>query len=368
MQNNQSIKKNPSLIINRDLIESVDEMVNCGELSLRSLPYGTFSEVYRIPLTGDDISVALQDDQGKELSRAIITPVHGAGIRELFGSSRIRTLEQIRGGFYSDKELNSVLIDLGYKNERKSLYLETDTMGGLFLDELMVKESLIFGIPSSGTAFVCTSILPGTPVKASVLIPSTYPHGWEEPDAFCICDPGSDDNTPDRLMMSPPPACLMEERKVQEDRMRFQFEKSEPIHNAHARRRPSPICESCQPPAAPTQITYTLPVNSNESESSLMVKLPSYSKIVGIQLMNDVSQISPSKVKIEIYLGSRPSPVASIILGDLVDEEIRPLNIACKEKEKMKIVLKFLQKATLNTKIKFQFQGECYVNQDIMWM
>lgn len=361
----QPYKQSLSVIFNRNQVESVDEITLEGQFTLNSLPYGIFSRVYRIPLQGQDISVTLQDAEGKERYEATIVPVRESGIRELFGSSRIRTLEQIQGGFYSEEELDIILKDLGYNKEQNSLYPETKLMNGLFLDELIVTESLRYGIPSSRTAFVCTSPHPGTPVKASVIVPTAYPEGWDVCDA-CVeySKAGS------RLRMEVPPVFCAPDMYL--DMCLSEPDDDDRIMSVQAPRNRAPditsSCRSPSPPPVQVQISCSIPISPEKSETRFNFDLPPWRKITGLQLMTDVSQFSSSDVTIEIYLGTSSAPVALITLADLVDGEIRPLNIACEGKNKMTVVLKCTNQISMKTEISFQVRGENNFAPDVLWM
>ncbi|MCA1915783.1 hypothetical protein [Methanospirillum hungatei] len=348
----QPYLRDPTLIINRDLVESGDTVYKNGSIPLKSLPYGVYSDVFRIPLTGDEISVTLHDAAGKERESGIIIPVTGAGIRELFGSLRIRNLEQIQGGFYSENELSLVLKSLGYEKEQTSLYPEGNAMNGLFLDDLLVHESLRYGVPSSRTAFVCTSIRPGSPAKASVIVPSAYPAGWD------VCE---------NVMMEYGMAPVFSEKANASQRPLPVFEsvllEEEPPFIARSRQaRASQIMSSppptCTTPRSAKSITFSIPMNPEESENRLIVRLPSWSKIRGIQVITDDNLSELTKIQVLIYLGSRSVPVASVKLGDLLDGEIRPLHISCSGKDTVTIVLTGLDKTMHKKEIKFQLLGD----------
>lgn len=358
----QPYVRNPTFNVNRKQVESGDEVYANGSIPLNRLPYGVYSEVFRVPLTGDDISITLHDADGKERKSGEIIQVKGAGIRELFGSSRIRTLEQIQGGFYSENELSLVLKSLGYEKEQISLYPEGNAMNGLFLDDLLVQESLRYSIPSSRTAFVCSSTYPGSPVKASVIVPSAYPAGWD----VCQNTYMEYNSMPlirEKANLAPRPLPVFDSVMLEE----------EPIIIARSRQKQ--VSRSmCSPPATgaapsiPDSISFSIPGNPNESESRLIVSLPSWSKIRGIQLITDEDLTGLAEIQIVLYLGSRSVPVASVKLGDLLDGEIRPLHISCSGKDTVTIVLNGYDKTNQKKEIKFQLLGDENLSSDVVWM
>lgn len=68
-------------------------------------------------------------------------------------------------------------------------------------------------------------------------------------------------------------------------------------------------------------------------------KLPRWTKISGIRV-SDCSVISiPADVKIEIYINGGPAPIASISLIDLLDGDIRPLNVRLKKSDRITLSL-----------------------------
>ena len=341
--------KNPALIINRERIQSGDEIFSNGRLMLNSLPYGTYSAVYRVPLSGDDLSISLQNPDREEMYQAPISLVQRAGIRELFGSTRIRTLEQIQGGFYSDGELQEVLRSLGYNREHASLYEEENTLTGQFLDDLLVTESLRYTIPSSRTAFVCTSIHPGLPVKASVITPTAYPYGWNE-----CCDAYYDYSCmePDSGRMSPsPPTSPM---VLMEDDMDMTF--------GNQQRMPSPSA-LYSPPAADAavheqdNVSFSILVQPDDTESCLEIELPDWRKIRGLRFIADEDSAEHGEVTVELYLGFRSAPVASVCLSDILEGDIRPLNIFYRKAERVTIVLKFAEKIREEAEFLFELYG-----------
>ena len=354
--------RNPTFIVNRDQVESGDAAYKNGSIPMTSLPYGVYSEVFRVPLTGDDITITLQDTDGRDRESGVIIPVKGAGIRELFGNSRIRTLEQIQGGFYSEIELQMVLKSLGYEKEQTSLYPEGNAMGGLFLDDLLVQESLRYGVPSTRTAFVCTSLHPGTPVKASVIVPSAYPAGWD----VCENTMMAYSTAPllrENANLAPKPLPLLDSVLLDEG----------PGIIARTRRASVSKSMSSPPPTRATprssdSISFSIPMNPDVSENRLIVNLPSWSRIRGIQLITDGDLTGLAKIQIMISLGSRSVPVASVKLGDLLDGEIRPLNISCSGNDTVTIVLTGHEKTIQKKEIRFQLLGDENLSSDVVWM
>lgn len=354
--------RNPTFNVNRKQVESGDEVYANGSISLNSLPYGVYSEVFRVPLPGDDISITLQDADEKERKSGVIIPVKGAGIRELFGSSRIRTLEQIQGGFYSETELSLVLKSLGYEKEQTSFYPEGNAMNGLFLDDLLVQESLRYSIPSSRTAFVCSSTHPGSPVKASVIVPSAYPTGWD----VCQNTYMEYNSMPlirEKANLAPRPLPVFDSVMLEE----------EPIIIARSRQKQVSRSMFSPPPTGatpsiPESISFSIPWNPNESENRQIVNLPSWSKIRGIQLITDKDLTGLAEIQIMLYLGSRSVPVASVKLGDLLDGEIRPLHISFSGNDTISIVLTGNDKTNQKKEIKFQLLGDENLSSDVVWM
>ncbi|OPZ44983.1 MAG: Vault protein inter-alpha-trypsin [Euryarchaeota archaeon ADurb.BinA087] len=105
----------------------------------------------------------------------------GTSAKVLFGAGRLRILEYLLNARYPDEELVQRLERAGYpvptldttvypENRSQALYE--------YLDQLIIGESLRYGIPSSRTAFVGVSQKEGTVPPVTVAVPNALPEGW----------------------------------------------------------------------------------------------------------------------------------------------------------------------------------------------
>jgi len=109
------------------------------------------SWIIRVAGIQEPLSLRLTDRNRTEITTSQAFDTDPCGICQLFGSARVRMLEQIRVGFYKDAKLKEILNGMGYNSKLKkdSLYPENIEFSGLFLDEILVYESLFYGIPSA---------------------------------------------------------------------------------------------------------------------------------------------------------------------------------------------------------------------------
>jgi hypothetical protein len=111
-------------------------------------------------------------------------PPECPAVRTLFGARQIARLERLEAQALEIEARDAVLDELGYANDparaprQRPVYAENAHAEGSIVHQLLVRESLRFGLVCSATAFVGERIEAGRRVEASVQVPSALPSGW----------------------------------------------------------------------------------------------------------------------------------------------------------------------------------------------
>jgi Ca-activated chloride channel family protein len=350
---------NLSICINSSTVEQIDGPPLPGKIPLPDLPGTPVTLVHRLPWSGETPGVCLEDRDGTTLAESRAAIVKGQGIRSLFGSGRVRALEQLRGGFYRENEIQAILSGLGYeKNDgHSSLYPGQDSFMGLFLDEILEKESIRFGIPSSLTAWVSTGDHRGGPVMATVVVPTAKPAGWDMvhgvPPVSCSAPP-----VPDMCME--PLESLQELRIESRSVIKRSGTKKRPLSGIKAALQKTMTRESIPPPKQPVSPTLEVTTVLAPEKGGILFSdpLPGWSRITGISLLESGDIVSYADLKIEIYLNSRASAIAVITVQDLLQGDLRPLNIAVRKTDRLVILLHDPLNKNMNGRITLRLSGE----------
>ena len=147
----------------------------------------------RAPL-GDtpDLSFRLTTADGRELAARrmdLNRAGEAAGIKALFGASRILALEYLTTGHFDGADLKKKLTQLGYDAEAElagrakspALYAENQQRNdSAALKGLLTREALTFGLASSETAFVATRTEAGKAIESTTLVANALPSGWSD--------------------------------------------------------------------------------------------------------------------------------------------------------------------------------------------
>jgi len=102
-------------------------------------------------------------------------------LKVVFGAGRLRTLEYLLNAGYADEELVRRLEKVGYPVPQPDSTLYPENRSQVlhdWIEQLVVGESLRFGIPSSRTAFVGSSDKMGTVPPVTVAVPNALPSEW----------------------------------------------------------------------------------------------------------------------------------------------------------------------------------------------
>ena len=123
---------------------------------------------------------------GIDAEQVKITPIEGTYLKSLYGARTLLGLEFLIHSRYSGNDLRVQLERLGYdpemimhKKKLFNLYPENNQVNEMeALRNLIVEESMNYGIASSETAFIAIYNKAGKPVEATVLVPNALPDGW----------------------------------------------------------------------------------------------------------------------------------------------------------------------------------------------
>jgi Ca-activated chloride channel family protein len=322
-----------SLSINRDQIERVEYEPVSKNVPIPDLFGSPMTYVYRVAYSDESMNMHLIDQDGRELTHAQGGKREKVGIRELFGAARIRMLEQIRGGFYEDDEIIKILTTLGYseKKGKPSLYPEKKWPDGGFFDTVLIQESLRYGLPSSLTAFICTSEHQGTPVKATVIVPSAYPYGWDYvgDDIECV---------------SAPMMC-------------YDMASESSCNEISHIRLSTPVAHDLAGQAKHSR-DFTVSLDIMKNNTVFEDTLAGWDTISQIQIRKTTITSVTSDIRIELYINAEMMPRASIPLCDLLSGEERPLNICLKQSDLLVIKLKDIHNLLQTGTIIFRIMDE----------
>ncbi len=118
---------------------------------------------------------------------SIIPTTTSPAVRALFGARLVADLEFLMHANYSDKELERNLLSLGYVSDNRaagsgdSVYAENRMQGAVNrVKELVIAESVRYGVLSSETAFVAIREEKGRKVEERVIVPNALPEGWSD--------------------------------------------------------------------------------------------------------------------------------------------------------------------------------------------
>ena len=173
--------------------EVVDGSAGCA-IDLADLPTGRSLWVAgRCPANGGTVSFRLTSAQGEIASAEPSGDTADAGpaIKALFGARRVLGLEYLATSYAGEDEVRTRLERLGYdpaslglvKPEKKQRIYPENAREVLSktLRELLVKESLFYGLASAETAFVAVRTEAGHAPMEVAVVANALPFGWADP-------------------------------------------------------------------------------------------------------------------------------------------------------------------------------------------
>ncbi len=184
------------------------------------------------------------------------TPGGSPAFKALFGAGRLLILEQLQSFGLDRNEIEKILKRLNYNLDRliegtagkKKRYAENQGQELIkALRELLVNESLRYGLLCSETAFTAIRSEAGARAEYTVAVPGAWPEGWEIPGHFRSMARAGGGSGARPLMASPmsaPPGPAQHVNNVIQKKFDF-FAGSIAMPNA---RRPVPNRNACAPP------------------------------------------------------------------------------------------------------------------------
>jgi Ca-activated chloride channel family protein len=180
-----------TLEVNRAGVEAMGRLVSvvspgpASAIDLGDLPAGrpvwvagrvaSGTEPLSFQLRGNAELIAQLRADGKKIEPAL---------KALFGADRLRRLEYVMNGHFSNDELCTELSRLGCEVPPSSgpkLYPENvQRAAAESVRVILVRESLECGLPSSETAFVAVREEPGQPLTETRIVANALPKGWSD--------------------------------------------------------------------------------------------------------------------------------------------------------------------------------------------
>ncbi len=135
--------------------------------------------VGRVPLDGEPLSFRLRTGADVIAESRSDAGSATSGLKALFGADRVRRLEYVMTGGTSGDKLRTELGRLGYDavdvGEEKVFAENAHEASAKAVRELLVRESLAAGVPSSETAFIAVRTEAGQPVTGTVAVANGLP-------------------------------------------------------------------------------------------------------------------------------------------------------------------------------------------------
>lgn len=139
----------------------------------------------RVPVSDDAIAY-LEINNEEVASAEICGPKGNPAIKHLFGASRLLELEFLHESLSDKEDIAIRLRRLGYHESADALlgksrkkYADNrmaDAEKAVY--DLLVKESLCYGVACSATAFIAVSSVSGRLVEKTVIVANAAPEGW----------------------------------------------------------------------------------------------------------------------------------------------------------------------------------------------
>lgn len=279
------------------------------------------------------------------------TPIEGTYLKSLYGARTLLGLEFLIHSRYSGNDLRMQLERLGYdpemimhKKKLFNLYPENNQVNEMeALRNLIVEESMNYGIASSETAFIAVYNQAGKPVEATVLVPNALPDGWsgEFETAVSCCKPAPAPS------MSMPAGGIAASPLSRSKSASKKLDTSRTIVMANSIRRElaeEPVYE----PEGIAVFTGTPAVVNGEaiiydSESSVFPgksDIATFINRLKVTFPDGAPSSMDKGLKLLIFVNDMFVPRASVSLADLLRMGgVRPLNVGVDAGMRVKIVL-----------------------------
>lgn len=378
----EPILANLRLELNRPTIETTRRRTLPGSeagwqaIDLGDMPAGRALWVAgRVPYAeGEPLALRLMGQQGRLVAEATATlegAMESPALKALFGARRILGLEYLMNSMHSGDELHEQLRRLGYDPEsalqpggKKKLYAENvreDAQGAL--KGLLVREALDYGLASAESAFIAVRREQGQPVEGRVVVANALPSGWT--DRFATGGGGRRMRRTGGMhftaaampMASPPPSpnVMRGDREEDAPKKRSPFDKlSEAVSGLL--RQTTGMSEP-EPMEMEEEKAEVGPIHERQPSATLFAGVPALTD--GEAILFDAGDL-PAPVTFKrlrlrfpqggpdsagrelallLFVGDLSLPRARVRVADLLRSGERPLNIARKAGEPVRLLL-----------------------------
>jgi Ca-activated chloride channel family protein len=287
-----------------------------------------------------ELEFRVRGEQGPVASQTKEIPAEGVmrtAIKALFGARRIAELENLMTSFREVGDLADELRRLGYDGEQilaadegKKVYAENVARAGRdALRDLLVRESLAFGLASSETAFVAVRTERGKRVEGAVVVANALPAGWSDDFLSRALFASGGGATPMQVSWAPSRARGSKRRKAFGASEQFALAAPGPVDwdaAAGAERAHEVRVFSGVPSIAGNEAVLF------DSEKDKARGLEGRLRLSGVSLAFPDRALKSEEIDSELvlllYVGDRAAPRARVKLADLIRQGgRRPLNI-----------------------------------------
>ncbi|HNW85292.1 MAG TPA: hypothetical protein PKH46_07205, partial [Candidatus Cryosericum sp.] len=245
----------------------------------------------------------------------------------LVGAHRLRQLERLRSKRLSCDEALRGLAVLGMAVPPESASLAEAGDADAMLADMMLKESLRTGLLSSETGFVAVRSQSGKSVERTLIVPNAVPEGWNMfgmPVYANVCD----------AMLCREPLEFRMEAPTMLPGLHPSLYQGNMLWPDRASTGPASttLFDGVPEPHGNTAVLAELTVGA----AGVPALLPG--RLVSLHVEGDLAAF-PAGSTLSLYVGDMAQPRARIVLADLLDGSDRPLNIACLDGDRLRLVL-----------------------------
>ncbi|MCB0160215.1 MAG: hypothetical protein KDD83_18910, partial [Caldilineaceae bacterium] len=300
--------------------------------------------VGRVPRAEETLHVQLRD--GTEIVAEVSvndTTDEMAAIKPLFGVRRVNALEFLSSARYEDAALREQLQRLGYDpatvlptGQERSVYAETAAKEtAAALHDLLRDEALRYGLLTSVTAFVAVRTEAGHAVDREVVVANALPEGWSSQFVGAFGTPGV------RSMRSHAGPMAMPPRPKGPEMFAAGMPPAAQMPAAAQAMVPGPAGGGAMPawrtvfhgtlPAGAEAVLYDSPGDEASGELISALRVTFDGAAPNAAALQDVTLL--------LYVGDTALPRARVRLADLLRTPERPLNVARRPGDLLRLVL-----------------------------
>lgn len=306
--------------------------------------------------SGDDLGFRVAADGAKELAYALVKADDETrempAVRALFGARRVLDLEHLMHAYYDASTLAERLKRMGYRTDSpmtrkgRSVYAENDLKAAQqMVRELVVKEALAAGLASAETAFVAVRTDSQATVEYSVAVANALPHAWSGSFAagagmrrMAVSAPTQAIGAVCGAPAAGPAGVVMEAG--------FSLSASMPVIAA-AQAVPLGALDVGSERTGASVPVYTGAPDLRSGEAALFDSramagtLPESGTLARLEVAFPAgapARIDPG-LELRLFVGDPDTPAARIRLADLLRRGVRPLNIAWRASDVIRLTL-----------------------------